>query len=212
MKKIIFINVPISTKKAEEPIQYKVIGNNKLEYSGKVMCPINSILAKTLKKEDDVKVVYVKEQQKEEKDKHYEKIMQEELSNINKNIGANIEYKVICKAFEETQKSHGELLETLIDELEEKAEVSADITYGAKPLPFIIFNILTFAAKFCNSDINNVIYGKVEFVEQADGTTRKENPTIFDLSPLYYLNSLSSKIECKDMNEAKSIIKKIINI
>ena len=44
MKKIIFINVPISTKKAEEPIQYKVIGNNKLEYSGKVMCPINSIL------------------------------------------------------------------------------------------------------------------------------------------------------------------------
>ena len=212
MKKIIFITVPISTKKAEEPQQYKVMGNKNLEYSGKVMSPINSILAKTLKKEDDVKVIYVKEQQKEKNDKHYEKIMQEELSNINKNIGANIEYKIICKAFEETQQSHGELLEALIDELEEKTEVSADITYGAKPLPFIIFNVLTFAAKFCNSDITNVIYGKVEFIEQPDGTERKENPTIFDLSQLYYLNSLSSTIKCKNMSEAREIIKKIINI
>lgn len=210
MKKIIFINVPISTN--PDPVQYKVIGNKNLEFSGKVMSPINSILAKTLKKEDDVKIVYVKEQQKEQNDKHFEKTMQEELNNINKNIGAKIEYKVICKAFEETQESHGELLETLIDELEENAEVSADITYGAKPLPFIIFNVLTFAAKLCNADITNVIYGKVEFVKQPDGSTKKENPTIFDLSQLYYLNSISSTIKCKNMSEAREIIKKIINI
>ena len=45
MKKIIFINVPISTN--PDPVQYKVIGNKNLEFSGKVMSPINSILAKT---------------------------------------------------------------------------------------------------------------------------------------------------------------------
>jgi len=211
MKKIIFINVP-KTSNPNPPIKYKITGNKDIEYSQEVIIPIDSILAKTLKKEDDVKVIYIKEKQDEQKDKHYEKDLQEELSNINKNIGAKIEYKVICKAYEETQESHGELLETLIDELEEKAEVSADVTYGAKPLPFIIFNVLTFAAKICNADIVSVIYGKVDFVEQQDGTKKKENPTIFDLSRLYYLNTVSSTIKSKDINEAKQTIKKIINM
>ncbi len=214
MKKIIFITVPIQKIDA---VHYKVQGNTKLEYSGNVMSPINSILAKTLKKEDEVKVIYVKEIQTQQSNN--DEKMKKELEEINKNVGAKIEYKTICKSFEETQETHEKLLESLIDELEENAEVSADITYGTKPLPFIIFNVLTFAAKFCNADITNVVYGKAEYEKDSMGETIYENGkkkikncTIFDLSPLYYLNSISSTIKCEDMNEAKQIIKKIINI
>ena len=214
MKKIIFITVPIQKIDA---VNYKFPGNPALEYSGNVMSPINSVLAKTLKKEDTVKVVYVIEIQKQQNNN--DELMKQELEEINKNIGAKIEFKTICKAFEETQKSHDEILENLIDELEENTEVSADITYGTKPLPFIIFNILTFAAKFCNADIINVIYGKVEYVKDANGETiyengkkKIENCTIFDLTSLYYLNSISSTIECNNMNEAKQKMKKFINM
>lgn len=215
MKKIIFINVPLQQIPSTK---YKIIGNSNFEYSGKVMCAIDSILAKTLKKDDDVKIVYVKEEQSQQNNE--DKKMRKELEEINKNIGAKINFKLICKPFEETQDTHEQLLENLIDELEENAEVSADVTYGTKPLSFIIFNILTFAAKFCNADINNVVYSKVEYEKASTGKTildengkpKVKNGTIFNLSPLYYLNSISSTIKCKNMNEAKQIIKKIINM
>jgi hypothetical protein len=214
MKKTIFITVPIQKIDA---VHYQVPGNPMLEYSGNVMSPINSVLAKTLKKDDMVKVVYVKEIQKQQNNN--DELMKKELEKINNSIGAKIEFKTICKAFEETQKSHDEILESLIDELEEDTEVSADITYGTKPLPFIIFNVLTFAAKFCKADIINVVYGKVEYVKDSNGETvyengkkKVENCTIFDLTPLYYLNSISSTIECNNMKEAKQTIKKFINM
>lgn len=215
MKKIIFINVPVQGIQATK---YKTIGNSEFEYSGKVMCAIDSILAKTLKKEDEVKIVYVKEIQTEQN--NFDENLKKEIEDINKNIGAKIKFKTICKTFEETQDTHEKLLETLIDELEENAEVSADITYGTKPLSFIVFNALTFAAKFCNADITNVVYSKVEYEKDStgktiyndDGKPKVKNGTIFDLSPLYYLNSISSTIKCEDMDEAKKIIKKIINM
>lgn len=212
MKKIIFINVPITTN--PEPQEYKIMGNSILKYDGKVMCPINSVLAKTLKSEDNVKIVLIKEEQEVNEDKHYENNIKEELNNINSSIGAKIDYKLIIKPFKETSESHENLFEQLIDELDENVEVSADVSYGAKPLPFIIFNVLTFAAKFCNADIVNIIYGKVQFKKEKlpNGKLAIDNATIFDLSTLYYLNSISNTIKCNNMNEAKKVIKKIISM
>ncbi|MDR2201760.1 MAG: hypothetical protein LBP26_03220 [Clostridiales bacterium] len=44
-------------KERSDRFRYKVSGNSTIEYDGEVIFPINGVLARTLKKDDEVKVV-----------------------------------------------------------------------------------------------------------------------------------------------------------
>ena len=53
--KIVFSNLPM--KKQLHAFKYKVEGNVSIEYEGEVVFPVNSVLAKTMKKGEKIKVV-----------------------------------------------------------------------------------------------------------------------------------------------------------
>lgn len=55
MKKIVFSNLPM--KKELNKFKYSVDGNDTIEYGGEVIFPVNSVLARTMKKSDKIKVV-----------------------------------------------------------------------------------------------------------------------------------------------------------
>jgi len=203
MKKIIFFNVPITNE--PEKLYFKAKGNASLQYDGKVKFAINAILAKKVEKADNIKIVMLKETQKKEYDKHYEKEFMIEFSKINKSIGAKIKYVMLNKPHEEMRNAHEKLLNAMVNEIDDNSEIYADISFGTKPLPFLVFNILTFAERFCNAKIGNIIYGKKDF-----SPTKQHE--IYDLTSLYYLNSLSNTISCKDSKEAKTVFKKILAI
>ncbi|MCL2485345.1 MAG: hypothetical protein FWF00_01155 [Endomicrobia bacterium] len=201
MRKIIFMNLPTTQK--PEKLRYNALGNKALEYEEEVMFAINVFLAKNMKKEDSIKVVMLKEKQKD--DKHYEKDFIEELDKVNKNIGASIQYVLLDKYSEETRKANEEFLGNMFAEIEDGVEVYADISFGTKPLPFLVFNALTFAEKYCNAKICNVIYGKKDWNDS-------KHHAIYDLTYLYYLNSLSNTITCKNSQEAKEMFNKILQV
>ena len=83
--KVVFATIPMQSVK---PALYKSEENRAIEYQGEVRFPINALLAKTLKKGDEVKVVQVVTEG-EFSDENV-KLHKEELDKINENIGAKI--------------------------------------------------------------------------------------------------------------------------
>lgn len=197
MKKIIFSTLPM--KKTLNKMCYKVDGNSELAYEKEVIFPVNAVLARTLRKEDEVKVILVSKVDMEGNSAVNACFFEQELNVINEAIGAKIKYITIATPFVETKDTHEELLRELVANLEEGAELIADITYGPKPVPIVMFAVMNFAEKFFNCKIKNIVYGKVDFIS---GSTQPLNPVLYDITPLYYLNSITNSMEYKNSSEA----------
>jgi hypothetical protein len=188
--------------------KYKVSGNSTIEFDGEVVFPINGVMARTLKKNDNVKVVLLKKDDiNGNSDRNVGEFMRE-LNLINKGIGAIIDYKVLSTPHDESREVQEKLFRNMVNELAEDTVVYADITYGTKSLPIIVFSVLNFAERFFNSDIKNIVYGKVDF----DKTNNPVNPELFDMTPLFYLNSLANTMECNDGDQAKKMLDGILSV
>jgi hypothetical protein len=181
---------------------YPVNGNKTIEYEKAVLFPVNAVLAKTLGKGEEGKVVFLAttgglENHSVENMARF----REELDAIGGETGARLSYETIEVPFRPQTDVFEQLISGLVAELGHKAEILADITYGIKPLPMILFCALTFAEKFYAAKVHNIIYGKVEF---AGGKTL--NPMIYDLTPLYYLNKLIGSMECRSAKTAEALL------
>ncbi|MCM1440541.1 MAG: hypothetical protein NC131_15280 [Roseburia sp.] len=212
MKKIVFSNLPM--KKELHKFKYSVDGNSTIEYDGEVIFPVNSVLAKTMKKGDKVKVVLLSKTDIEGNSAVNAGLFQKELNEINRTIGADIEYITLATPFEETKDVHGTLLRDMIGKLEEGAEIIGDVTYGPKPLPIIMFSVMNFAERFFKAKIRNIVYGKVDFVDNNSGTgkTKPINPVLYDLTPLYYLNSVTNAMQYKNSEEAVKALDMLLDL
>jgi hypothetical protein len=194
-------------KERLDRFRYKVSGNSTIEYDGEVIFPVNGVLARTLKKGDEVKVVLLKKEDiGGNSGKNVGEFMSE-LDKINAVIGAKIEYKILSTPHDESREFQEKLLKEMVGELEDGATVYADITYGTKSLPIIVFSVLNFAEKFFKADIKNIVYGKVDF----DKSGAPVNPELFDMTALFYLNSIASTMECKDGAAAKKLLDTILS-
>ena len=197
MKKIVFSNLPM--KQDLYNLKYDVDGNSTLKYDGEVKFPVNAALAKSLKSGDKVTVVLLSKSDIEGNSAVNAGLFQQELNGINSGIGAKIEYVTLTTPFEETREVHEALLRDMISKLENGAEIIGDVTFGPKPLPIIMFSVMRFAEKFFDAKIGNIVYGKVDF---PNGEKVPVNPVLYDLTPLYYLNSVTDSIECNNSAEA----------
>lgn len=204
MQKIVFCN--ITMKDDLEKSVYKVIRNSKIDSKMAVLYPINGVLAKTLRKNDKVKVILLKKEDcAKNSDKNVENFKQE-LDLINAKIKAKIEYKVLSIPLDETRKTQENLLQEMINELSKNAEIYADITFSVKSLPIITFTALNFAEKFMNTNIKSIVYGQAEF----DARKKPYNHTLFDMTALFYLNAIVNNIECENEEKAKKILETIL--
>ena len=84
----------------------------------------------------------------------------------------------------------------LIEQVEENAAIYADMTYGPKTLTPVIFFVLSFAEKFFNADISHIVYGRI--IHGNDKKAIGNTAELYDVTPLYYLNSLTSVLEAPD--------------
>jgi hypothetical protein len=124
-----------------------------------------------------------------------------ELDAINKEIGAILNYETIEVPFEPQKEVFEQLISRLVSKFGQKSQIIADMTFGMKPLPMILFCALNFAEKFYSATVQNIVYGKVEF---SGGKTL--NPMIYDLTPLYYLNKLIGSMESKTTETAVKML------
>ena len=210
--KIVFSD--LSMKKELHSCSYKVDGNKAIEYDGEVVFPVNSVLAKTMKKGEKIKIVLLSKVDVEGNSAINAGKFQKELNDINRNIGAEIEYITLATPFEETRDVHETLLRDMIAKLEENSEIIGDVTYGPKPLPIIMFAVMNFAEKFFKAKIKNIVYGKVDWVDDGSGTgkTKPVNPILYDLTPLYYLNNLTNVMEYQSSNDAVKALDTLLDL
>lgn len=207
MKKIIICSIPMKESNLVNATVY-VSEDRSLPVSDRaVKYAINTFLEKTLKSDDDVKVLLLV---KKDEYSHYQENVAAftmELLSVNEKIGAQIEYRIIESEFLEKQDVHEELLMKIVDEIEEGAHMLADITYGPKDLPIIIFTAMNFAEKFLKCDIDNIIYGQANYKNGVVVNTR-----ICDMAPLYYINSITNTIRVANPQKARELLKSLLSL
>ena len=130
MKKVIICN--ISMKKDIDQTVY-ISDDKSLPVTDRpVRYSINAFLEKTLKADDEIKVLMLA---KKNEYSFYEQNAQyfiDELNEANSEIGATIEYKTIDTEFSQDRAIHEKLMSRIVDEIEPETHVLADITYGSK--------------------------------------------------------------------------------
>ncbi|MDR2796714.1 MAG: TM1812 family CRISPR-associated protein [Treponema sp.] len=186
------------------PLRYPVEGNRTIEYEGEVRFPVNAVLAKTMKRGEPVKVILIVTKGGTSDSEENTGVFQSELNRINEKTGAILHCDTLELPFEPTKNTFDLFLSDLIKKIPNNADIIVDITYGMKPTVLPLFCALNFAEKFCNASIQNIIYGKAEKNKQTGKMT--ENPKIFDVTHLFYLNKLIGTMECPDAETAKKIL------
>lgn len=209
--KIVFVDIPM--KSDLQAFRYNVNDNPTFDYDGEVIFPINIALAKAMKKTEKIKVILLAKVDIGGNSAVNVGKYQKELNDINRSIGADIEYITLSSPFIETRDIHEALLQNMINKLEDGAEIFADITFGPKSLPIITFAVLNFAEKFFGAHIKNIVYGKVDFIDDnAGGAAKAVNPVMYDLISLYYLNSLTNTMEYKSSADAVKALSTLLSL
>lgn len=205
--KLIISTVPM--KKNVTPLHYPVAGNSTIEYEGNVLFPVNAVLAKTLQKQEKAKILFLSTSGGcENYSKENIERFKTELNIINTGIGADLSWETIEVPFDPQKEVFEQLVSGLISRFTKDCQIIADITYGSKPLPMILFCAMQFAEKFFNASISNIIYGKVEFNREDNPV----NPLLYDVTSLVYLNKLIGSMECDNGQIASKILNDFFTI
>ena len=207
--KVVIITVPMRRSDKIEPIVYPVEGNKAVEYENPVRCPINGILAKTLKNGEQVKIIYIMTTGGNSECEQNKKNFMEELEAINAEIGAVLSYDTVEIEFLPTKQTYNKLLTDLTEKIPENVEVYTDITFGFKPEILSLFCALRFVEEFRDAVVQYIVYGKAEFNPK---TEQIEHPMIFDITSLYYLFKLIGTIGTTDAETASGILKDFFSI
>jgi hypothetical protein len=199
--KVVIIPVPAKAPDGVKLLEYSVDGKKENVYKKPLRCPINGLLAETLKKDEEIKVIYIYIDSNWKCEKNKENFMTE-LNEINAGIGAKITYDGVPTSFNPTKKTYNELILKLADKIPKNADILADITYGYKTETLSLFCALRFVEEYCDATVRDVIYGQVEF----GGMNEFKQQTRFDVTSLYYLFNLMGTMGTDDPETAKKIL------
>lgn len=205
LKKTIICNIPM--KENLDRIVYQSDDASLPVSDRAVSYPICTFLEKTMHKEDELKIILLVKNDGFAFSKRNVEAFKQEFEAANKNIGAKATYTIIDTAFEETKAVHEKLMGSIVEELEIGSHILADITYGPKDLPIVVFTALNFAERFLKCSADNIIYGQGKFV---DGHV--VSAKICDMIPLYCLGSVTNLVHSRDPQKAKSMLQALLSL
>ena len=116
----------------------------------------------------------------------------------------------VRETFKETSDIVQSRFRQIVGTLENECEIYADITYKTKTLTPVIFYALGFAEKFFDADIKNIVYGKAVFDKEKKAIPGASE--IFDVTALYYLNSLTNIMSAPDGKTALERLDKFFEL
>jgi hypothetical protein len=183
---------------------YPVDGNKALEYDKPVRCPVNAVLAKTLKKGEELRVIYIMSTGKNSFCEDNKKIFIQELEGINAEIGAVVSYDTVEIENVPSKRSYNKLITDLADKIPENAELYTDITFGYKTEILSLSCALRFVEEFHGAIVQYFIYGHRDKDKE---DPRNADYKLFDITSLYYLFKLIGSIGTTDAEKASKILK-----
>lgn len=205
MKKTVICNIPM--KKDLDKMVYPCVDPTLPLSKRAVSYPVNAYLERIMEKDDEIKVILLIKKDPERNYLRNAEAFVGELMAANENIGARITQVMVESEFDESRSVHEELLGRIVDEIENGSHIISDITYGPKDLPIVLFTALNFAEKYLDCEIDNIVYGQVDFIDK-----KPANPRFCDMAPLYYLNSITNTVRVDDPDKAREILKRLISV
>ena len=202
--KVVIITVPMKRSDLVESLIYPVDGNKAVEYENPVQCPLNGILAKTMKKHEQIKVIYIMTTGGNSECEQNKRNFIKELEGINSEIGALLNYDTVEIEFLPTKQTYNKLITDLAEKIPENTEIFIDITFGYKPEILSLFCALRFVEEFRDAVVQYIVYGKAEFNKE---NGKIENPMIFDITSLYYLFKLIGTMGASNAESAAQTLK-----
>jgi len=170
--------------------------------------PVLSFLEETINTDDSLKFLLLTKHSEFSKWEQRVEEFKSEADQINRKIEAEITFEILDSDFEETKYVHEKLMEKIVSHIDNGSHIIADITYGPKDLPIVVFSALMFAEKFLGCQIDNIIYGQGVFNDEGEIINTK----ICDMSPLYALNSLTGTMQCDDPQKARKMLNAIVSL
>lgn len=205
MKKIVICSLPF--KPNIQKVIYEDTGMPIETSMQPVRFPINAVLAKNVFDGDELKMILLI---KRDKNTFYEENKELFMNELNETIGereVTITTEVIYTDFSEEREVHEKLLGDIIDRIDDESHIIADITYGPKDMPILIFAALSFCEKHLECKIDGIVYGLAQF---GDNNVVIEGK-MCDMSSLFYLNSLSETVKCSDSKKARELLKMLLS-
>ncbi len=203
LKKTIICNIPM--KKDVFPSVYESVDSSLPVSEEPFMYPINAFLAKTINNGDSLDVILLVKNDDYDCSSDNIERYKAELASVCGNVDVSPVYYVIRSDFDEKKDTHALLMNRIIDNINDDSHIFADITYGPKDLPIVVFAALLFAENYLRCSVDNIIYGQASFKDN-----RVVNTKICDMIPLYCMSALSNTINCNDPDKARIMIKNLL--
>lgn len=203
MKKFI-TGIPMLPEGSLHRVSYETeAGETLLRSDIETRFPAMLMIDSSVEKDEKIEIVVIKTEHTNTENNY--KAFLSELDEIKQKKG--FEYKIteIQTTLSETPEKQYELLEKIVENLSDGDEVYSDITYGAKPTPIVIMMAMNYAYEYLkNTDVRAMIYGSYN---HATGKT-----SAYDVSSLFYMNSLMNKISGGNHENPLEVMKAIINL
>jgi len=204
-KKVFISTIPFLSKL--HPVVYMPVGNPKLECNIETCFPIIPVINGYTNSGEKVRVIAILtegEMSNAKNTKHnFNAFFEPEINDIvfKKEIKLdNIE--LIYTPDSEDMDTQLKLFMDIAESIDPGDEVYACLTYGTKPMPIILTMALNYVYKLKKDvSVGCTVYGRVPHIEDAEG-----KPFIYDITPLFYMDSVVSKMaEVKANDPAKAI-------
>lgn len=147
-----------------------------------VLYPIDHVITGLVDTASEIEVILVQTCSESRNTDDYVEEAKKEIGNKLESHSRKINFKTIRTPFASTRAELSEAYKKIRDSISPNSNISADLTYGPKYMPLIMFCILNYAEKYLNCEIQKIYYGFFE--------GKKECPSyIVDFTTLYLLNS-----------------------
>ena len=200
MRKVFISTIPLTT-----PIEASY--SSEVYSKGSITgYPITVVMENRLNKGEEATVISIiahSDGEVNQSEKNYA-LFKQQVGELEKTKGVKINYVEISMGDRPTSASHRELLNALQEQLQDGDEVFADITYGFKSNPVVIFAALSQAYQLKDEiDIKEIIYGNLY-----NGKETK-TPEILEITSLFYMNALAGTVGNLKNDDGKKFFIKI---
>ena len=163
--------------------------NDFIEYQEKeFIFPISHILSGIISDDSETDVILIRTTSEYRKTEQFADEAKEELNSVLSGRCKHINYKVIDAPYSSTKNELGMIYRKLCNEISPETNIYADLTFGPKYMPLVVFCALNYAEKYSDCNIKRVLYGLFDGQKDNKGT-------IVDFTSLYLLNTFGAMFD-----------------
>lgn len=202
MKKFI-CTIPLQiNNRALEKVIYDAMDNKKLEYQEAVSFPIIPVINGYVNDGEEIELLVLK-QKAEGTDLNFE-AFKEQIAHLCDKRDIAFEIKIIDIVFDETSGTHLRTFLSLIEQIKEKDDLYACMTYGTKPIPIVEMMALNFASRNVRQvHVGCIVYGQKSW--------EKNTNVIYDITSLFVMDEVVHEIASMKIKNPLKYIEDIMS-